>query len=63
MLDQIKEFLKTKKGKAAIVVAISAGVLYFFPDSAETVAHVADFLADVLTNVADKVQPETAVGG
>lgn len=56
-LDLVKEFVKSKKGKAMIAAAIGAAVLHFFPESKDAVAQWADVIAEVLTGVADKVDP------
>lgn len=56
-LDIVKNIVKTKKGKAAIIAIISGGILHFFPGSADVIAQIANILAEILTGVADNVEP------
>lgn len=59
-LTVVKDFVKSKKGKTMIAAAIGAAVLHFFPESKDAIAQWADVIADVLTGVADKVDPSAA---
>lgn len=56
-LEPVKNFVKTKKGKGMIAALIGAAVLHFFPGAAVEIGQWADVLAEVLTGVADKVDP------
>lgn len=56
----MKEFFKTKKGKTVIITVIGGAILHFFPESAGFVAEFADIMSEILSGIADKVEP-TAV--
>lgn len=53
MWEVAKGFLKTKKGMTVVAGGIVAAVGFLFPESA-------GWIADVLAEAADKLQPETA---
>lgn len=59
-MQPVKDFAKSKKGKTMIAGAIGAAVLYFFPGAAAEVGQWADVIAEILTGVADKVDPAAA---
>lgn len=59
-IDVVKDFVKSKKGKAMIIAVVGGVVLHFFPGASGEVAQWSAIVADVLTGVADKVDPAAA---